>query len=97
MGIVVARDLAIIVLALESIVVGVLLAILVIQVMRLVRLLREEVLPILRSTQDTVSTVRGTTDFMADHLVQPVVKASSYAAGARQAINTLFGRSNGRH
>lgn len=91
-----ARDIAIIVLALESIVVGVLLAILVIQVMRLVRLLREEVVPILRSTQDTVSTVRGTTDFMADHLVQPVVKASSYAAGARQAINTLFGRSNGR-
>jgi len=91
-----ARDIAIIVLALESIVVGVLLAILVIQVMRLVRLLREEVMPILRSTQDTVSTVRGTTDFMADHLVQPVVKASSYAAGARQAINTLFGRSNGR-
>jgi hypothetical protein len=97
MGIEVARDLAIIVLALESIVVGVLLAILVIQVMRLVRILREEVMPILRSTQDTVSTVRGTTDFMADHLVQPVVKASSYAAGARQAINTLFGRSNGRH
>jgi hypothetical protein len=91
-----ARDIAIIVLALESIVVGVLLAILVIQVMRLVRLLREEVMPILRSTQDTVSTVRGTTDFMADHLVQPVVKASSYAAGARQAINTLLGRSNGR-
>lgn len=91
-----ARDIAIIILALESIVVGVLLAILVIQVMRLVRLLREEVVPILRSTQDTVSTVRGTTDFMADHLVQPVVKASSYAAGARQAINTLFGRSNGR-
>jgi hypothetical protein len=92
-----ARDIAIIVLALESIVVGVLLAILVIQVMRLVRLLREEVMPILRSTQDTVSTVRGTTDFMADHLVQPVVKASSYAAGARQAISTLLGRSNGRH
>jgi hypothetical protein len=97
MGIEVARDLAIIVLALESIVVGVLLGILVIQVMRLVRLLREEVMPILRSTQDTVTTVRGTTDFMADHLVQPVVKASSYAAGARQVISTLFGRSNGRH
>jgi hypothetical protein len=92
-----ARDIAIIVLAFESIVVGVLLAILVIQVMRLVRLLREEVMPILRSTQDTVSTVRGTTDFMADHLVQPVVKASSFAAGARQAINTLLGRSNGLH
>jgi hypothetical protein len=92
-----ARDIAIIVLALESIVIGVLMAILVIQVMRLVRMLREEVMPILRSTQDTVSTVRGTADFMSDHLVQPVVKASSFAAGARQAVSVLFGRKNGRH
>ena len=96
MSIIVWRDLSIILLAIESIFVLALLAILTVQVMRLVRLLREEVMPILRSTQDTVSTVRGTTDFMSDHLVQPVVKASSYAAGAREAINVLFGRRNGR-
>lgn len=87
-----ARDIAIIVLALESIVIGILLAVLVIQVIRLVRLLREEVLPILNSTQETVSTVRGTASFMSDHVVQPVVKVSSYAAGARQAVSTLFRR-----
>lgn len=88
----VARDIAIIVLAVESIVIGILLAALVIQVIRLVRLLREEVLPILNSTQETVSTVRGTATFMSDHLVQPVVKMSSYAAGAQQAIKVLLGR-----
>ncbi len=88
----IARDIAIIVLAVESIVIGILLAVLVVQVIRLVRLLREEVLPILNSTQETVSTVRGTATFMSDHLVQPIVKASSYAAGARQAVNVLFGR-----
>ncbi len=88
----IARDIAIIVLAVESIVVGVLLAILVIQVIRLVKLLREEVLPILNSTQETVSTVRGTATFMSDHLIQPVVKVSSYAAGARQAMSTLVKR-----
>jgi len=93
----IARDIAIIILALESIIIGVLLAILVIQVMKLVRMLREEVMPILKSTQDTVSTVRGTADFMSDHLVQPVVKASSLAAGARQAVGVLFGRKNGRN
>ncbi len=94
----IARDVAIIILALESIVIGVLLAVLVIQVIRLVKLLREEVLPILNSTQETVGTVRGTATFMTDHLVQPVVKVSSYAAGARQAVSTLFGRGgrNGR-
>ncbi len=93
----IARDIAIIVLALESIIIGVLLAILVIQVVKLVRMLREEVMPILKSTQDTVSTVRGTADFMSDHLVQPVVKVSSIAAGARQAVGVLFGRKNGRN
>lgn len=85
------RDIAIIVLAVESIVIGVLLAVLVIQVIRLVKLLREEVMPILNSTQETVGTVRGTATFVSDRLVQPVVKVSSYAAGVRQAINTLFG------
>lgn len=86
------RDIAIIVLAVESIVIGVLLAVLVIQVIRLVKMLREEVMPILNSTQETVGTVRGTASFVSDHVVQPMVKASSYAAGARQALNTLFGR-----
>jgi hypothetical protein len=91
-----ARDIAIIILAVESIVIGALLAVLVIQVIRLIRMLREEVLPILNSTQETVSTVRGTATFMSDHLVQPVVKISSYAAGARRAVSTLFGRGNNR-
>lgn len=87
-----ARDIAIIILAVESIVIGVLLAVLVIQVIRLVKLLREEVMPILNSTQETVSTVRGTASFMSEHLVQPVVKVSSFTAGARRAVGILFGR-----
>jgi hypothetical protein len=92
----IARDIAIIILAVESIVIGALLAVLVIQVIRLIKMLREEVLPILNSTQETVSTVRGTATFMSHHLVQPVVKLSSYAAGARQVVSTLFGRRDGR-
>lgn len=96
MNIVVARDISIILLALESIVIGVILAILVIQVIRLVKLLREEVIPILNSTQETVSTVRGTADFMSEHVVQPVVKVSSYAAGVRESARALFGTRNGR-
>lgn len=86
-----ARDIAIIVLAVESILIGILLSVLVIQVIRLVRVLRQEVLPILNSTQETVGTVRGTATFVSDHMVQPLVKVTSYAAGARQAVNTLLG------
>ena len=86
-----ARDIAIIVLAVESILIGILLSVLVIQVIRLVRVLRQEVLPILNSTQETVGTVRGTATFVSDHMVQPLVKVTSYAAGARQAMRTLLG------
>ena len=71
------RDLSIIILALESVVVGVLLGILIVQVTRLVRLLRDEVMPILLSTQETLGTIRGTTTFVSDRVVQRVVKVSA--------------------
>jgi hypothetical protein len=86
----VAADVAIIIVAMEVIVINVLLAVLVIQIMRLIRLLQEEVLPIISSTQETVGTVRGTATFVSDHVVQPVVKVNSYAAGVRQGLRVLF-------
>jgi hypothetical protein len=90
----IARDIAIIIVAFESIVIGILLAILVIQVIRLVRMLRDEVIPILNSTQDTVGTVRGTATFVSDHLVQPVVKVASFSAGARKVVSTALNFKN---
>ena len=85
------RDIAIIVLALESIVIGVLLVILTFQVWQLVRLLRDEVKPILESTQETVGTVRGTANFLGNHLINPVVRVAGYASGVRQAVRTMAG------
>ena len=90
------RDLSIIILAFESIVIGILLGVLVVTLTKLIRMLRDEVLPILYSTQETLGTIRGTTTFVSDRVVQPVVKVSSYTAGLRQAVSVLFSRSNGR-
>ena len=45
------RDLSIIILALESLVVGVLLGVLIVQVTRLIRMLADEVMPILYSSR----------------------------------------------
>lgn len=89
------RDIAIIVLAIESIVVGVLLAILAVQVSRLVKMLREEVQPMLEATQETVGTVRGTTTFLSEHLVTPVVRLSGTLSGLREAARTLAGIRSG--
>jgi hypothetical protein len=84
------RDLSIVIVALEVIVVNIMMVVLIIQITRLIRLMRDEVLPILYSTQETVSTMRGTATFVGDRVVQPVVRISSFSAGVRGAISSLF-------
>lgn len=84
------RDLAIIFLALESIVTLTLLSILIWQIWRLIKMLQTEVLPVIRDAQDTVSTVRGTTTFVSDNVVQPVVSAGGKVAGIRRTAQVLI-------
>ncbi len=74
------RDIAIIIIAIESIILNVLLVLLVWQVWRMVKMLQTEVKPILRDTQETVDTVRGTATFMSDNLISPVIQANRRAA-----------------
>ncbi|HRW03456.1 MAG TPA: hypothetical protein P5121_00070 [Caldilineaceae bacterium] len=83
------RDIAIIIIAIQSIVIGVLLGVLVWQIWRLVKMLQNEVQPILKDAQDTVGTVRGTTAFVSENVVNPVVKTSSAIVGMRQAVRSL--------
>jgi hypothetical protein len=87
----IARDIALIVVAFESIVIGALLILLVIQVQRLVRTLQKEIRPILDSTNQTVTTVRGTTAFVSEHLVSPIVRVNSVFAGVRRAAQVIRG------
>jgi len=86
-----ARDIAIIVLAVESIIVGGLLLYLIFQIRDLLRMLEEESKPILNSTRETVGAVRGTTSLLSETLVKPVVEVAGYFAGVRQVLRTLFG------
>jgi len=88
----VLRDVFIIVLALESIVVGALLSILIFQIQNLTRLLQEEIKPILDSTNETVSTVRGTATFVSENVVSPVIEAAGYVSAARKVLELLVPR-----
>ncbi|MEJ2752219.1 MAG: hypothetical protein ACK2UR_20630 [Candidatus Promineifilaceae bacterium] len=85
------RDIMIIVLALESCIFGIVLMLLLLMMIRLVNMLEFEIKPILEKTNETLGTVRGTTTFVSDHVVQPVTKATSYMAGLRSGVRTLFG------
>ena len=77
-------------MAFESLVIGAALIILVIQVASLINLLQNEVKPILDATNETVNTLRGTTNFLSENLVVPVIKLNSYLAGLRRFFQ-LFG------
>lgn len=86
------RDLAIILLALESLVIGVVLVVLILEIRNLAKLLREEIKPILDSADETVRTVRGTTSFVSETFLNPMIRASSFASGVMQALRILTRR-----
>ncbi|HEY60482.1 MAG TPA: hypothetical protein G4N92_07365 [Anaerolineae bacterium] len=83
------RDIFIIVLALESLITGIALIILVVQMALLINLLQNEIKPILDSTKETIHTLRGTTAFISEHAIRPVINASGYLAGARKFLQVI--------
>ena len=83
------RDIAIIVLAIESLIIGGLLVGLLPQIRGLTRMLQEEVQPILESTRETASTVRGTTVFLSNTFVKPLINAVGYASAANRVVSVL--------
>jgi hypothetical protein len=83
------RDVFIIVVALESLVVGVALIVLIIQMATLINLLQNEVRPILVATNETVNTLRGTVEFLGEEVIEPVMKLSGYLAGLNRMLELM--------
>jgi hypothetical protein len=83
------RDIFIILMALESLLIGLALTILIIQIARLTNLLENEVKPILDSTNETISNLRGTTKFLSDNLVEPVIKLNEIIAVFQRVTDIL--------
>ena len=83
------RDVFIIFMALESLVIGVALVILIVQLATLINLLNNEIRPIIRSTNDTVNTIKGTMTFLSDNLSEPVIKLNEYLAGLRKFFELI--------
>jgi len=83
------RDIFIILMALESLLIGLALTILIIQIARLTNLLENEVKPILDSTNETISNLRGTTKFLSDNLVEPVIKINEVIAVFQRVTDIL--------
>lgn len=83
------RDIVIIFMALEFLVVGAALVILIIQLASLINLLQNEVKPILENTNETSRTLRGTALFLSDNLVEPVIKLGGYVASMQRVMSLI--------
>lgn len=83
------RDVFIIVVALESLVIGVAMIVLIVQLATLINLLQNEVRPILTATNETVNNLRGTAEFLGENVVEPVIKLNGYLAGMNRVIELM--------
>jgi hypothetical protein len=60
-----------------------------VQLAILMNMLRHEIKPILEATNETVNTVRGTTAFVSENLVEPIMKLNGYVAGLDRWLRTI--------
>ena len=84
-----ARDIFIILMAFESLIIGVALVVLILQIASLMNLLQNEIKPILDATNETVHTLRGTTNFLSENMVEPVIKLNTHLAGLQRMLELL--------
>ncbi|MBT3313232.1 MAG: hypothetical protein HN390_01325 [Anaerolineae bacterium] len=84
------RDIFIIFMAFESLVIGVALVILILQIASLMNLLQNEIKPILDATNETVHTLRGTTTFISENVAEPIIKLNANLAGLQRVLE-VFG------
>ncbi len=80
------RDMFLIFMALESLIIGAALVVLIVQIAMLINLLNNEIKPVLEATNETIATLRGTTQFLSENLVEPVIKLNSYIAGLQKML-----------
>ncbi len=85
------RDIAIIIIAVQSIVIGVMLGILIWQVWRLVKMIQNEIKPLIDDAQTTVKTVRGTATFLSDNMVEPVIHSTRTFVRWQHTFRALAG------
>ncbi|RPJ55522.1 MAG: hypothetical protein EHM12_12055 [Dehalococcoidia bacterium] len=83
------RDILLILVALEFLVVGVALAVMLVQLSRLLLMLDLEIRPMLENANETLNTLRGTSLFLGENLVGPVIELSSSLAAIQRVLSAL--------
>ncbi|CAG0935662.1 hypothetical protein TFLX_04510 [Thermoflexales bacterium] len=84
------RDIVIVLLAVESLLIGGATLFLLYQLIKLITLLRNELIPLIRSAQETVNSARGTTTYVGRKIVEPTAKAAATAVRLQTMVRVLF-------
>jgi|FLYN01.1.fsa_nt_gi hypothetical protein len=87
----VVRDVVVIIIGIEGILIIVAIAVLIMQVARLVNLLQTEVRPILDNAEAAARSAKGTAEFVGNNVAEPVIKASAFFAGLGVFLRELGG------
>jgi hypothetical protein len=87
----IVRDFFIILLALQGILICVALIILITQVSALINLLENEIKPLLEEARETISTARGTAEFVSKNVASPIIRTAAALSGARAFVVELLG------
>jgi hypothetical protein len=85
----VIRDVLIIILALELVIMGAAIVVFLVQLARFLNLLNNEIQPIVASTQDTVNVLRGTAIFLSRHVSEPVIGIAGALGGLAATLRDI--------
>ena len=77
--------------AILSLVAFALLVVVALEIRDLVKQIKNEVLPLIGTAQQTVKTVQGTSEFVTSGLVKPLIASVSVSAGVARTVQVLTG------
>ena len=83
------RDIAIILVALEILIMNGLLVVLIWQVWRLVKMIQVEMKPVIKDSQETVGTVKGSAEFVSASFISPLISTSGRLAGILRSVRVI--------
>jgi hypothetical protein len=84
------RDVAIIIIAILDIILLSILAVIAFMAWRLFASVKGDVPELLDRAKETATTVKGTTDFVSDRAVKPIIRVAAFFAAVSRFIAVLF-------
>lgn len=84
------RDISIVAFVLETFVVLTALVVLVIRLGKLINITKAGVQPILKTTGETMNSVKGTVTFLSNNLIEPTIQVNAKVNGIARAADTIL-------